>query len=95
VGIHAALERKGFDGSPRDGWYPKEKLEFLEALHGYTAAAASAAGVERRRGRLAPGYDADLVAWEVDPAVERNDGEAFLRAQPLLTVVAGAVVMQR
>jgi predicted amidohydrolase YtcJ len=94
VGIHAALERKGFDGSPVGGWRPEEKLGFDEALGAYTSAAADAAGAGHRRGRLAPGYDADLVAWRVDPAAERGDGEAFLQGHAVLTVVGGEAVMQ-
>jgi hypothetical protein len=44
------------------------------------------AGAGQRRGKLAPGHDADLVAWSVDPAAERGDGEAFRRVQAVLTV---------
>lgn len=93
-GIYAALERKGFDGAPAGGWHPVEKLGFSEALAAYTVTAACAAGVGQRRGKLAPGFDADLVAWAVDPAAELGDGEAFRRGHALLTVVGGAVVMQ-
>ena len=93
-GIYAALERKGFDGAPANGWRPEEKLGFADALAGYTLAAARAAGAGNRRGMLAPGLDADLVAWGVDPSAERGDGAAFRQARALLTVVGGAVVMQ-
>jgi predicted amidohydrolase YtcJ len=93
-GIFAALERKGLDGAPGDGWRPEEKLGFTEALGGYTVAAAHAAGVGQRRGMLAPGFDADLVAWSVDAAAERGDGAAFRQGRAVLTVVGGSVVMQ-
>ena len=48
-----------------------------------------------RRGTLAPGMDADLVAWEVDEAAERGGegaGRAFAAGRCVLTVVAGEVV---
>ena len=93
-GIYAALERKGFDGAPRTGWRPEEKLGFSEALHAYTVAPSHAAGTGARRGRLAPGFDADLVAWLVDPAAEQGDGDAFRRGHAVLTVVAGEAVMR-
>jgi hypothetical protein len=93
-GLYAALERKGFDGAPPGGWRPEEKLGFTDALAGYTVAAAHAAGTGHRRGMLAPGFDADLVAWSVDPAAERGDGAAFRHGRAVLTVVGGTVVMR-
>jgi predicted amidohydrolase YtcJ len=94
-GIFAALERQAADGSPRGGWRPEEKLGFEEALRGYTTGAAAAGGVAARRGTLAPGQDADLVVWDVDPAVEQGDGTAFRAARAILTVIGGSVVMRQ
>jgi predicted amidohydrolase YtcJ len=93
-GVYAAMERKGFDGAPVGGWRPEEKLGFEETLRAYTTAAATAAGAAGRRGVLAEGYDADLVAWAVDDAVAGAEGEAFRRSRALLTVVGGHVVMR-
>jgi predicted amidohydrolase YtcJ len=93
-GIYAALERKAIDGTPAPGWRAEEKLSFTEVLRAYTAAAAHAAGSGTRRGVLAPGYDADLVAWSVDPAAEHGDGKAFRDGRAVLTVVGGEVVMR-
>jgi predicted amidohydrolase YtcJ len=92
-GIFAALERRGVDGLPAAGWYPEERIGFEATLGAYTRAAAVAGGVAHRRGTLAPGMDADLVAWRVDPAVERDDGEAMRHGLAVLTVVGGEVVM--
>jgi hypothetical protein len=94
AGIYAALERKGFNGAPAGGWRPEEKIGFSEAVAGYTVAPAHAAGVGHRRGVLAPGFDADLVAWEVDPTAEWGDGEAFRQGHAVLTVVGGETVMR-
>ena len=91
-GVYAAMERKSADGGPGGGWHPGERLAYSEILHAYTAAPAAAAGWAGVRGRLAPGFDADLVAWRVDPAVEAGDGNAFREASVLLTVVDGRVV---
>jgi predicted amidohydrolase YtcJ len=94
-GVYAALERAGPDGSPRGGWRPEERLTFDEVVAAYTVAAARAGGVAGRRGMLAPGQDADLVAWEVDPAALDGDGRAFRAGRAALTVVGGEVVMRR
>lgn len=94
-GVFAALDRTLGDGNPRGGWRPEERLTFEDALHAYTAAAAAAAGVRSRRGTLAPGMDADFVAWAVDPAAEQGSGAAFRAGRAELTVVGGEVVMRR
>jgi predicted amidohydrolase YtcJ len=94
-GIYAALERRGHTGEPSDGWRPEEKLSFEAALHAYTVGAAHAGGVADRTGTLAPGHDADLVAWSFDPAAERGEGDAVRAGQARLTVVRGEVMMQR
>jgi predicted amidohydrolase YtcJ len=93
-GIYAALERRGFDGAPAGGWRAEEKISFLDALAAYTVSPAEASGAGERRGRLAPGFDADFVAWSVDPAAERDQGDAFRQGRAVLTVVGGTVVMQ-
>jgi predicted amidohydrolase YtcJ len=91
-GVFAALERQDMEGAPATGWRAEEKIGWEAALAAYSRAAAFAAGVGHRRGTLAPGMDADLVAWRVDPAVERNDGAAFRHGHAALTVVGGEVV---
>jgi predicted amidohydrolase YtcJ len=93
-GVYAALERKAFEGAPAAGWRPEEKVSFEDAVRAYTTAAAVAGGVASRRGVLAPGYEADLVAWAVDESAPGHQGDAFRRARALLTVVAGQPVMQ-
>jgi predicted amidohydrolase YtcJ len=93
-GLFAALERRDCTGGPRGGWRPEEKLGFEDAVRAYTVGAAHAAG-RPTGGSLAPGNDADLVAWELDPEAERGSGEAVRAARARLTVVDGEVVMQQ
>jgi predicted amidohydrolase YtcJ len=91
-GVVAAMDRHAAEGGFAGGWYPEERLTFEEAVRGYTEGNAIAGGLAQQRGRLAPGYDADLVAWEVDPGILRGDATAFAVARTLLTVVAGEAV---
>jgi predicted amidohydrolase YtcJ len=93
-GLFAALERRSDAGGPAGGWRPEEKLSFDEAVRAYTVGAAHAAG-GGRSGTLAPGQEADLVAWAFDPAVERGAGDAARAGSARLTVVGGEVVMRR
>ena len=94
-GLYAALARRDASGGPVAGWRPEERLGFEDAVHGYTAGPAVAGGVANRSGTLAPGCDADLVAWSFDVAAERGDGDAVRHGEARLTVVDGEVVMQR
>lgn len=48
---------------------PSEAVAPDAALRAYTAGAAYAVGAEHRSGRLAPGFDADLVVLSHDPTV--------------------------
>ncbi len=94
-GVFAALDRVFADGRPEGGWRPEQRIAFADVVRAYTTAAAAAAGVQRRRGTLADGMDADFVAWAVDPAVERGSGAAFRAGRAELTVVGGEIVMRR
>ncbi len=94
-GMFAALERRDGAGVPAEGWRPEEKLGLADAVRAYTAAAAAAGGVAHRRGILAPGQDADFVAWDVDPSVDHDEGSAFRAGRAALTVIGGEVVMHR
>jgi predicted amidohydrolase YtcJ len=89
-GVYAAMERRIGNGNP--SWFPGERLDLETVVRAYTLGPALAAGGERQRGTLAPGMDADLVVWEVDPAAERGIGDAFRRSRVALTVVGGHVV---
>jgi predicted amidohydrolase YtcJ len=64
AGIRAAVTRTIDE---RHGWRMEEALTVEEALHATTVAPAWLAGDERRRGKLVPGYLADLVVLSRDP----------------------------
>lgn len=91
-GVYAALERRSDAGGPPGGWRAEERLDFDAAVRAYTLGAAHAGGTLGHAGSLAPGHEADLVAWAFDPAAERGSGDAVRAGRALLTVVGGAVV---
>ena len=64
AGIRAAVSRT-IDERP--GWRMEEALTVEEALHATTVAPAWLAGDERARGKLLPGFLADLVVLSRDP----------------------------
>ena len=95
-GLFAALERRSDAGGPAGGWRPEEKLGSTTPCAAYTRGRGARGRRAGEPGTLAPGRDADLVAWAFDPAVERGVGRRRARAgSARLTVVGGEVVMQR
>ena len=67
----------------RPAWHPDEALTVEQALHATTVAPAWLAGDERRRGKLIPGYAADLVVLSRDPV------EALEETEVVATMVGG------
>jgi predicted amidohydrolase YtcJ len=64
AGIRAGVLRSIDDRTP---WHPEQALTVEEALRATTVAPAWLAGDEHRRGRLLPGFFADLVVLTRDP----------------------------
>jgi hypothetical protein len=89
-GLFAAVARRRWDGRPEGGWFPEHSLSAEGALRGYTEGPAHAAGESNRRGRLLPGFDADLVAWDRDPLAVVADELLTMRC--VFTMVGGEVV---
>lgn len=67
AGIHAAVNRNGIE--ERGGrFYPEQSLTIREAIAGFTSGPAYASGREDLSGKIAPGYQADMVILDRDPA---------------------------
>jgi len=90
LGIHAAVTRRTLDGKNPGGWIPQEKITVEEALRAYTAGDAYGIFAERERGKLVPGYRADLVLLDQD--LTRIQPETIDQVKVRATVVGGRVV---
>jgi predicted amidohydrolase YtcJ len=93
LGIYGAVTRRTLDGKNPDGWVPEEKITVEEALRAYTAGDAYGVFAEDRRGKIAPGYLADLVLLDRD--LTRIPPEQIEQAAVEATVVGGRVVYAR
>ena len=90
AGVVAGVRRTSDERPP---WHPEQAVTLEEALVATCVTPAWLAGDERRRGKLLPGYLADLVVLDRDPfevraggaagrAGRRDDGRRALGAQP-------------
>lgn len=77
----------------RPAWHPEQAVTVEEALHASTVAPAWLARDERRRGKLLPGYVADLVVLDRDPLA--CPPEELGELQVVATMLGGRWVYNR
>ena len=65
--IYAAMTRANISGEASTTFQPHRRLSAVEAVRLHTQGPAFAAGLEDRRGYLAPGMDADFILVDTDP----------------------------
>jgi predicted amidohydrolase YtcJ len=89
IALNSAVNRTTTRGEPAGGW-SDEKLALSDALEAYTAGSAHAAFADHRRGRVAPGMDADLVVLDRD--LLAAGPSAIIGTGVALTVLDGRIV---
>tara|TARA_Y100000590_G_scaffold468874_1_gene653606 strand:- start:1899 stop:3449 length:1551 start_codon:yes stop_codon:yes gene_type:complete len=87
---YAAITRKNHDGFPENGWESQECVNRLDALKMFTTWAAHAEFSEHKRGKIRPGFDADLTVLSND--LINCNPEEILNIEILGTMVAGNFV---
>ncbi|TIM28171.1 MAG: amidohydrolase [Mesorhizobium sp.] len=87
LGIQAAVLRKPWAESD-----PDQSFSLHESLAGYTVEGAYAEFMEHRKGRLKPGFMADLVVLSGD--IEATAPEALHTVRPVTTICGGKITYQ-
>lgn len=87
-GLYAAVTRMNEAGTKT--YYPANKLTRGQALYAYTQGSAYAEFAEKRKGKLAPGFEADFIV--VDRDLYTVEAPAILGTQVLHTFVGGREV---
>ena len=87
-GLYAAVTRMNEAGTM--SYFPVNKITRGQALYAYTQGSAFAEFAEQRKGKLAPGYDADFIL--VDRDLYNVSSPELLTTKVLETFVAGQQV---
>ena len=64
--LYCAVTRQRKNGEPVGGYGPNERFDMMQAIDAYTLEGAYCEFEENRKGRLLPGYLADLVVLNQD-----------------------------
>ena len=91
--IYCAVTRKGMDGKPENGFYPNEKMSVEEAVDAYTIGSAFNEFKEDSKGRLKPGYVADLIVLDKDIFTIDNNEIKDIKVEK--TMIDGEFVFER
>ncbi|MFL5259269.1 MAG: amidohydrolase [Hyphomicrobiales bacterium] len=86
-GIHAAVTRR-----PWKKGLPEQRQSLIDTLASYTREGAYAEFMEHRKGRLAPGFLADVVVLSRD--LEAIDPDEIDQVSPLVTICDGRVTFE-
>ena len=75
--LYCAVNRRNLHGLPETGFHTEESMDIYDAVDAYTTESAYASFEENVKGRLLPGYYADLVVlsediFSLDPLKLRN-----------------------
>lgn len=87
-GLYAAVTRANEAGTKT--YFPENKLSRPQALYAYTQGSAYAEFAETRKGKLAPGFEADYIV--LDRNLLTCTAPEILRTKVLETVVGGKTV---
>jgi hypothetical protein len=93
VNIHAAVNRRRADGTPRGGWYPRQCLSVEEALRCYTVSPAEYYRRADVLGTITPGKFADIVVLDRD--IFTIDPMEIIDTKVEMTIFDGEIVYRR
>lgn len=91
--LYCAVTRKNLKGEPAGGFYPNECMDIYAAVDAYTAESAYVSFEENVKGRIRPGYYADLVVLSED--IFTLPPDELRRTKIDATMVGGRFVYQR
>lgn len=93
VNIYCAVTRKDMAGKPEGGFYPDECVDVETAIDAYTVESAYGEFREDVKGRIKPGFYADMVVLDKD--IFTCDPMEIKDILPEMTMVGGKIVYRK
>lgn len=91
--IYSAVTRKDRNGWPEEGFYPEECVTVEQAIDAYTIGSAYNEFREHDKGRLKPGFLADMVVLDTD--IFTCDPMTIREIRPVMTIIGGKIAWER
>lgn len=91
--IYSAVTRKDSKGNPSEGFYPNECVDVYTAVDAYTIGSAYMEFMEEKKGRIKPGFLADLVILDKD--IFTCNSMEIRNILPLMTMVDGNIIYRK
>ena len=91
--LYSAVTRKDQKGWPEGGFFPEERVDIEDAVDAYTIGSAYNEFAEDFKGRLKPGYLADMAVLDTDIFTCRP--EEIRTILPVMTIVDGQIVYRK
>ena len=91
--IYAAVARKTLKGTPKEGWFPEQRISVENALKAYTINNAYAAFEDNIRGSLKKGKLADITIFDRNLLTIPED--EILLAEVTYTIIDGKVMFRK
>lgn len=91
--IYCAITRQRINGSPEGGFAPNEKMSVEDCIDAYTIGSAFNEFTETFKGRLKPGYVADLAVLDNDIFIIEHNNIKNIKVEK--TMIDGEFVYER
>jgi predicted amidohydrolase YtcJ len=91
-GLHNAVNRRTIEGIPEGGWVPEQRVSIKDALIAYTQGGAYSSFDEKIKGKIEPGYLADIIVFSQDlftiPSMD------IYKTKVVMTIFDGRVIYE-
>ena len=91
-GLHNAVNRRTPQGFPDGGWVPEQRISVKDALIAYTQGGAYSSFDENIKGKIMPGYLADIIVFSQDlftiPSMD------IYKTKVVMTIFNGKIIYQ-